>query len=567
MIADRHALRIEHADEYIESVLPSAVVKKTTDQFLTYQAFRELYRFKPAQFAEDCVDWDRMRDRPAPYQLQVLDDVVRYGKEAVRGPRGLGKTLAASIVVNWFALTRDGDIARDWKIVTTAGSATQLNAFLWPGIRRMSRLLRWNVIGRPPYIDGAEMLVQSIKLSTGEAISVSPREPELAEGAHAHSILYIFDEAKSIADGVYNSSEGAFSGAGKDTDKEAYALAISTPGKPTGRFFFIHSRKPGFEDWHVKHVTLIEAIAAKRISGDWASRMRRQWGESSQLYQNHVLGEFATGTTNSVIPLAWLEAANDRWRAMHEAGTLPVCRRWSDEERAANEDRRRNGQENVPVEQLLTSIGVDVAYGGDDKATLAERAGDVITMLHGVVVHKDHMPTKVIAAKAMEIHRLRGGLPVVDVVGVGGGVVDDLRATEFTPGHRFPVLPFSAGAKAARDGVPLRDRSGVLRFPNLRSAAWWYLRELLDPANDSTIAIPPDDLIPALRDTDSSLMAELLAPTWDINGELIVVESKDELRKPERLGHSTDWADAVVQAYGYQLCGRVRTDPTDLGMS
>ena len=62
------------------------------------------------------------------------------------------------------------------------------------------------------------------------------------------------------------------------------------------------------------------------------------------------------------------------------------------------------------------------------------------------------------------------------------------------------------------------------------------MRESLDPAFNPTLAIPDDD----------ELLAELTAPTWEIGiDNKIQVESKDDLR--ERLGRSTDRADAVLQ--------------------
>jgi hypothetical protein len=73
---------------------------------------------------------------------------------------------------------------------------------------------------------------------------------------------------------------------------------------------------------------------------------------------------------------------------------------------------------------------------------------------------------------------------------------------------------------------------------NCRSAAWWAMRELLDPATGDPVALPPDDL----------LIGDLTAPHWRVlSGGRIQIESKDDLRK--RLGRSTDTGDAVVQAF------------------
>jgi hypothetical protein len=83
-----------------------------------------------------------------------------------------------------------------------------------------------------------------------------------------------------------------------------------------------------------------------------------------------------------------------------------------------------------------------------------------------------------------------------------------------------------------------RDRSGELRFLNRRAAAWWHMRELLDPSLDAVVGLPDDD----------ALIGDLCAPTWWINSSgKVQIESKDDIRK--RLGRSTDAADAVIQAF------------------
>jgi hypothetical protein len=115
----------------------------------------------------------------------------------------------------------------------------------------------------------------------------------------------------------------------------------------------------------------------------------------------------------------------------------------------------------------------------------------------------------------------------VDVIGIGAGVVDRLRE------QRMAVEPFNAA-----EGTTRKDSSGELGFSNVRSQAWWELRELLDPAGGEPVALPPDDM----------LTGDLTAPHWRVlSGGRIQIESKDDIRK--RLGRSTDSGDAVVQAF------------------
>jgi hypothetical protein len=211
------------------------------------------------------------------------------------------------------------------------------------------RRLNWHVIGRDPLIGRQELLDLSLKLDTGNAFAVASDKPDLIEGAHADHLLYLFDESKAIPAETFDAAEGAFSGAGEDTPAEAFALAVSTPGEPQGRFYEIHKRAPGYEDWWVRAVTLQETIDAGRVSQQWVDQRRKQWGDSA-VFKNRVEGVFASSDEDGVIPLAWIEAANERWHEWDRAG--------------------RPG--------ALTRVGADIARSGEDKTVLALRYGDVI---------------------------------------------------------------------------------------------------------------------------------------------------------------------------------------------
>ena len=186
--------------------------------------------------------------------------------------------------------------------------------YLWPEIHLWARRLRWDLLDRGPFSERNELLALSLQLKHGQAFAVASSDPGLIEGAHAESLFFLFDESKSIDPDVFDAAEGALGGPG-----EALALAASTPGEPTGRFYDIHARRPGFEDWHTRHVKLDEVVAAGRLSDSWAANRARQWGERSAIYQNRVLGEFASSDADSVIPASWVEAANDRWQAWKDA--------------------------------------------------------------------------------------------------------------------------------------------------------------------------------------------------------------------------------------------------------
>ena len=444
----------------------------------------------PVLFATECLEWPEGQALTA-YQGEILAALVEHRRVAVRSPHGAGKSALCALVILWFALSRDLAL-EDWKVLTTAGSWRQLVAYLWPEIALWSRRFRWDVIGRPPFDPRTELMLTTLRLSHGQAFAGASDDPQLLEGMHSDQVLVVFDEAKSIVAGTWEAMEGALAGQGT-----SLALAVSTPGSPSGVFFDIHSRKLGYEDWAVRHVTFEEAIAADRISATWASARRRQWGEASAVFKNRVEGLFASSDEDSVIALPWIEQANDRWQG------------WKD-----------STEDPGPV----TVAGVDVARMGADQTVVALRHQDIVTELRRSH-HEDTMATAGRVVGVLEANP--GARAVVDVIGLGSGVVDRLRELGFKR-----TVAFNASS-----GTTRKDRSGELGFVNTRSAAWWWLREQLDPTFEPVLALPPDDL----------LIGDLSAPRYSVTSSgKIQVESKDEIRK--RLGRSTDSGDAVVQA-------------------
>lgn len=467
------------------------------------------YLNDPVGFATKLVHWPSGQGLTA-YQAEILAALPTRMRVAVRGPHGLGKTGLKALAVWWFALTREANQI-DWKCVTTAGAWRQLISYLWPEIRKWSNRIDWETVGRAPLKDGDELLDLSIKLRYGSAFAVASTNHSLIEGAHADHILYIFDESKAIRAKTWEAAEGAFSGQGV-----ALALAGSTPGDPQGTFYDIQSRKLGYEDWWPRAVTVHETLDAGRMSLEWALQRAKQWGgctlrltqrghqcgpdcdQNSAVFANRVLGEFHSSDEDVVVPLSWVEAAIERWHEWDMSGRVEPAG--------------------------IEVIGVDVARGGKAKTTVAPRLGHVVRD-----VYEYRLTDSIkVAAIVMQKHMLhQTDLAVVDVIGVGSGVHDQIRRS---PGRN--VIAFSAARSTKR-----RDRSGQFGYVNQRAAMWWRMREALDPAYGPVLCLPPVD----------ELIGDLTAPKWWVTpSNQIQVEPKEEIFK--RLGRSTDYGDAVCQS-------------------
>ena len=488
-----------------------------------FRKFQHTYRDDRVAFVYDCLP--DLRRTFAPYQEEILANFdMGIRRQAVRAPHGAGKSLIAAILVHHTLLTTEEDAC----VPTLASVWRQLEKYLWPEIHKAAKLIDWSRVGREPYTRD-ELMVHSIRIHSAsgpsEAFAVASGDAALIEGAHATRLFYVFDESKSVEDSMWDAAEGAFATENAmmltqhgTTTGECYWLSISTPGAPTGRFYDIHSKKAGYEDWKVRWITIEEALAAGRVDRGWVERRARQWGRNSAVFKNRVLAEFAATESDSVIPMDWIEAAQQRFRDWDAGGRIG---------------------EGLDIRKL----GVDMARMGDDKTCFAERVGHRIERLH--IYTKQTVPVsagylKPLARKSQEV--------MIEMdSGLGASVYDILMAEEDPWSPSLHLIQIYMGA-----GTSAMDKTSIFRFNCVRSAAWWHLRELLDPESGYEVLLPPDDLIDNLP-PDVSLLGDLVAPKYEIkyyHGELaIFVEPKENIKKADRLGRSTDLGDAVVLAF------------------
>jgi hypothetical protein len=468
-----------------------------------FSKFQRMYRDDRVAFVHDIMP--QLGQSITFYQEEILgyfDDGKR--RVAVRGPHGLGKTFLAAVMTHHSVLTSE----EDCKVPTTASAFRQLEKYLWPEIKKISKFIAWSAVGRSPYLESSggssEMHQMSIRLNGGlvEAFAVASDNYAYIEGAHAKRLVYIFDEAKTIPDGMWDAAEGAFSteglAAGDTTNSsDCLALAISTPGEPSGRFYNIHMHREGYEDWTTRHVTLEEAIAAGRISREWAERRKKQWGEISSTYQNRVLGEFADVSDEGVIPMSWINMAVERWKQWDKAGR--------------------------PEQEGRKTLGVDVARMGEDKTVVSVRDAWVLSKVYTF----SKLATTI---TAQNVTKLSSGRYVqIEMDGGLGAAVYDIMHEKAVPMLR----PITVGGSTYK-----RDKSGELKFENVRAAMWWNMREILDPVNGEGVMLPP---IPRL-------LEDLAAPKWEIKGDgIIKVEKKEDIK--ERIGRSTDYGDSCCLAF------------------
>lgn len=192
-----------------------------------------------------------------------------------------------------------------------------------------------------------------------------------------------------------------------------------------------------------------------------------------------------------VIPTAWVEAAQARWKEEGKKGPM-------------------------------SSVGVDVARGGKCFTVISRRHGSWYDKL---LRYPGAMTPDGPSVAAFAIGAAQHGAPIhVDSIGVGTSPVDHLKSAGV---HVVPI-------NGADTGKGYTDKSGRLTFYNLRAKLWWGLREMLDPTSSDPIAIPPGQ----------EIKADLCAPLWSLKNGKILIESKEDLIG--RIGRSPDDGDAIV---------------------
>jgi hypothetical protein len=471
--------------------------------------FQKKYYHDPHQWVLDFVDIEL-----SPYLVDVLKMVKQgHAKIAIFGPHGLGKSVLAAILVLW-----GGNVSVDCKIPTTASAWRQLEEYLWPEIHKWYHRVDWDKIEKAGGGKRPRLLTLECQFSDqSKAFAVASDNPETIEGAHARRIMYMFDEAKAIQAGTWESAEGAFS-----TPGDHLQFAFSTPGDTSGVFYNICSYQKGYEKWRVRHVTLREAIRGGRITLEWAREKREQWGADNPVYQNRVWGTFAKDSADSVIPLSWINLAINRWYAWKKEG------------------EKTTGQ---------LVIGADTAGQGVDKTKFYYRYDNVISKTE---TFKKLRPME-IAGKLKNAMGDTAKLNIDVSYGEGAGTADRLKEFE---GFAYRIAGINFAEKTDRF-----DKSGCLGFANMRALLFWNMRELLDPDSGHNLCLPDEPL----------LIGDLCAIRRKTRSDgKMLVESKEDIR--ERIGRSTDDGDACALAFYEAEKGKllthygrvnIRIDPID----
>lgn len=176
----------------------------------------------------------------------------------------------------------------------------------------------------------------------------------------------------------------------------------------------------------------------------------------------------------------------------------------------------------------LTAIGVDPAWGGEDRTVIAKRYGTWVAPL--IKVPGAKTPTGQAVADLVIKELVSEGLALnsvrvfIDAIGVGSSPYDALKASG--------VRVHGINASGATDRS---DKSGFYPLYNKRAEMHMDLLYLMEGRKNRFISLPDDD----------DLRTEMAAIHYEVRNGKIIIESKDEIKK-RLTGVSTDNLDAVT---------------------
>lgn len=440
---------------------------------------------------------------PEAWQLWVLE-AIRAGvltptqaiQIAVASGHGVGKSALVAWIILWAFTT-----APDTLGVVTANTETQLKTKTW------ARLGEWfnMFIGREHFqLTATALLPRDPSRERTWRIDLVPwseKNTEAFAGLHNRGkrLLLIFDEGSGIPDKIYEVAEGALT----DADTEIIWLVFGNPTRNVGRFRELFDGRFA-KTWITRQVDSRDVSITNK---DQIEKWLEAYGEDSDWFRVRVRGVFP------------------------RHGLMEFFS-------AAEVDEAMNRQIEPDAFAPLT-LGVDVARFGANNSVIWLRAGrDARSIPRQVFngINTVELASRVFSA--YEQHRPDGIF--VDGGGVGGGVVDQIRARQlFCYDVQFGSKPDAFAVACSGE-----------RYANKRAEMYGALRAWL-----KTGALP----------NDPDLRRQLLAIKYGFNNrDEIILEKKEDMMR-DNDGLSPDDIDALALTFAYPIARLEQLRPAQAG--
>jgi hypothetical protein len=459
--------------------VPEVTQERATDIWVE---FLDKYADNRVAFATEVLGITLM-----PHQKAILIQLDRKKRRlAIKSGHRVGKTMLLAIISLHHLVCKYPQ-----KTIITAPTSGQLFNSLFAEVMTLSKRLPDFIRGLFNYYTDMITLKADPDGSFLAARTAAPENPESFQGIHSANVCFIWDEASGIHEALFNAARGSMAA------PNAIQILAGNPVRLNNTFhrsFTINAEL--FERFTVS------SIGLPTVDPDFIDEVARTFGVDSNEYRVRVLGEFPDTEDESYISSALVRAARAR--------------------------------DIKPAPLSAVIYGVDPARQGDDRTVITRRVGLHVLEDQFTLRKKNTMQVvgEIITMANNDRDRLikefrDAGRPllylppvpaavVVDVIGIGAGVVDRLIE------HGFNVIAINAAENATDEPLCYRQRD----------ALWKKFRNWLETG---TVKLPDDD----------ELQNELTAPhyVYDSNG-ILKIETKKDVKK--RIGRSPDKADSAM---------------------
>jgi hypothetical protein len=417
-----------------------------------------------------------------PWQVEGLAAYDRLEPRIVlRSGHGVGKTTFLAWIAWHRILWRFPQ-----KTAMTAPSEKQLFDALWAEFEawgaRLPKSLRDLVEVKADRAELKAARAESfISIKTARA-----EQPGALQGLHSTWELVIADEASDVPETVWEAAQSSLTG--------PHPMAILT-GNPLYREGFFHRAFTDLSDyWWVRHVSRAEVVPSLETDAYALLQEAESGGRHTNRYRIRVLGEPPISEDDVIIPYDLVEPALSR---------------------------------DVTVSRMAPVVwGLDCARFGSNRSALAKRQAQIL--LEPIRWWSKLDTVELCARVKMEWDttpdHLRPVMICVDAIGLGGGVVDTLKASGLPArGINIQELP------------PLHS---VDKYRDLRTELWFKAREWFT-RRDCKIPQKYGSHTPG-----ENFIQELTTETYDFSG------GKGRLQAlPKDKLHSPDLADAFILTF------------------
>lgn len=461
-----------------------------------------LWREDPVMFMREVLLFE-----PDDWQIDVAYDLRDYPRVSVKSGQGVGKTGEEAALLLWFLVCFPYP-----RIVATAPTKQQLHDVLWSEVDKwmnnsplLPMLLKWTKTY--VYMIGYE--------KRWFAVARTATKPENMQGFHEDNMLFIVDEASGVAEPIMEAITGTLAG---ENNK---LLLMGNPTKTSGTFYESHTVDRALYQCHT-----VNAEKSKRTNKENIEAMKRKYGADSNVVRVRVYGEFPEQEDDVFIPISWLEASCHTEMSDITAKALGKYR---------NDAGILQPADVRGVTHI--QIGCDVARFGDDKTCIGFRVNEVVQLFkkyNGQDTSWTASNIAILYKSLKQNFKYKEKIAVViDDGGVGGGVVDQLKALKRTEPKVYEdmeIIPVNFGQ-------PIKHKY----YADSTTYMMGVVRDLIEPVDEAGNARKPEIILP----NDNDLVGQLSCRKYNFtSNSKQKVESKKDMK--DRGLHSPDEADCIL---------------------